>query len=150
MTAQHSPDDIDKRIDDADFMKMDIALCDSMGLPFSFRQMVEHGPALLFHDRRQCAVRQNLLNAGERERTIKPALNHDSDLSRVQCAAMHLPLLQSIPSELQTLQFGAQPSQREPDIDQRAEHHVTAHTRKTIEMQPSSHCNSFNLFIASS
>jgi hypothetical protein len=142
MTAQHSPDDINKRINHTDFMKMDIALCDSMGLPFGFRQMVEHGPALLFHDRRQCAVRQNLLNAGERERTIESALNHDSDLSRVQRPAVHLPLLKTIPGQLQALQFRAQPDQREPDIDQRAEHHVTAHTRKTIEMQPSSHSHS--------
>jgi hypothetical protein len=142
MTAQHSPDNIDKRINYADFMKMDIARCDPMGLSFGFRQMAEHGPALLFHDRRQCAVRQYLLDAGERERAIESALDHDRNLGRMQRATMHLPLLKTIPGQLQALQFCAEPDQREPDIDQRAEHHIAAHPGETIEMQPSSHCHS--------
>jgi hypothetical protein len=66
MTAQYCPDDVDKRIDHTDFMEMDIALRDAMGQPFGCREMVEHGPALLFHHRRQRAGRKNPLNAGIR------------------------------------------------------------------------------------
>jgi hypothetical protein len=72
------------------------------------------------------------------------ALNHDIDLGRVQRSATDLPLLKSIPGQLQTLQFCAEPGQREPHIDQSTEHHVAAHTRETIEMQPSSHSRSLS------
>jgi len=100
MATEHASDDIDKRIHNPHFVKVNLLHIDSVGTAFCLSQPIEDRPTPFLDRLRQPAAGKDLSDTREGQRPLKPLLNDHVDLYRRERATMHLTLSQLVTVEL--------------------------------------------------
>ncbi len=139
VAAQDAAHDVDEGVHHAHLVKMDVLRGGAMGEAFSVRQSVKDVTAPLLHGIRQRAGRKDPTDARQRKRFFKSVPDHDVHFHRMKRPASDVPPTKPITAELEAFQSSDQVGPGQACAHQRAQHHVAADSRKTIEMQMSSH-----------
>src|SRR5207344_1263026 len=104
-------------------MKVDEAGTHPVAEPFAFCQMVEYNERAILYRLWEPARAQDLSNSRQRQWLLKPVLDPNLDLRRVDRATHDLLMAQGKSGQTKSLEAIDELLEGEPGIDQGAEHH---------------------------